>query len=78
MAYWLPKKSIDILENNKSLDDISKTRAGMITGNNKKFVRMWFEVPDEKIQVPVIKIWEDNQSELRQRPRCGRRRHRND
>ena len=48
VAYWLPKKSIDILENNKSLDDISKTRAGMITGNNKKFVRMWFEVPDEK------------------------------
>lgn len=48
VAYWLPKRAINILGNNKTLDDISKTRAGMITGNNQKFVRMWFEVSDKK------------------------------
>lgn len=44
LAYWLSEIAADILRNNRLFDDVAKTRAGMITGNNEMFVRMWFEV----------------------------------
>ena len=47
LAYWLSEKAADILRNNHLFDNIAKTRAGMITGNNEMFVRMWFEVSRE-------------------------------
>ena len=44
LAYWLSDTAANILSTNRLFDDIAKTRAGMITGNNDLFVRMWFEV----------------------------------
>ena len=48
LAYWLSDKAANILCNNRLFDDIAKTRAGMITGNNDIFVRLWFEVSSIK------------------------------
>lgn len=44
LAYWLSEKAADVLRNNRLFDDVAKTRAGMITGNNEMFVRLWHEV----------------------------------
>lgn len=48
LAYWLSEKAVDVLRNNKLFDDVAKTRAGMITGNNEMFVRLWYEVSHSK------------------------------
>lgn len=48
VAYWLTDKAVELLDKNKSFDNVATTRAGMITGSNDIFVRQWFEV--EKIK----------------------------
>ena len=48
LAYWLSDVAITILRDNETLDDIATTRAGMITGSNELFVRLWFEVSNTK------------------------------
>ena len=48
LAYWLSEKAADVLRNNKLFDNVAKTRAGMITGNNEMFVRLWYEVSHSK------------------------------
>ena len=44
LAYWLSDKAVAVLKNNSLFENIAKTRAGMITGNNEMFVRLWFEI----------------------------------
>ena len=48
VAYWLSQRAIYAFEQ-KKLEDYGETRAGMITGNNLKFVRLWTEVSFGKI-----------------------------
>lgn len=48
LAYWLSDVAIAILRDNKTLDNMATTRAGMITGSNELFVRLWFEVSNTK------------------------------
>lgn len=49
IAYWLTDNAVDILEKCKSLDEKAITRAGMITGSNDIFVRMWHEIGFDKL-----------------------------
>ena len=44
IAYWLSTVSFNTFGDSISFNDINITRAGMITGNNDLFVRMWHEV----------------------------------
>ena len=44
VAYWLSKKALRILASSRTFDELAVTRAGMITGDNSIFVRLWFEV----------------------------------
>lgn len=44
IAYWVSNHSFELFSNAKSFGNYNKTRAGMITGNNDKFVRMWHEI----------------------------------
>ena len=44
IAYWVSKKFIDIFKNNFSLDNYSFIKQGLATGDNKKYLRYWFEV----------------------------------
>ena len=48
IAYWVSDNSFSIFENNNTFCKFAETRAGMITGNNDIFVRLWFEVSNIK------------------------------
>ena len=50
-SYWLSNKAIDVFEKNRKFEDFGTTRAGMITGNNDKFIRLWTEVDFSKIGI---------------------------
>lgn len=51
IAYWASDKIREVFVQGKPFGDISTTRAGMITGNNEKFVRLWFEINKEKFGI---------------------------
>jgi len=44
IAYWAKKKARILFEKNLPLNDICYPRQGMATGDNSKFVRLWFEI----------------------------------
>lgn len=43
IAYWISQKSFKLFSKEK-VGDISQTRLGMATSDNKKFVRFWYEI----------------------------------
>ncbi len=49
IAYWVSKKAISKFELNKLISSIATTKQGLKTGNNDKFLRLWFEVSVNKI-----------------------------
>ena len=48
IAYWISEKAFHICEGEKVFEDYASTRAGMITGNNDLFIRLWHEVDHRK------------------------------
>lgn len=44
IAYWLPNSARQAFSTGDLLDHVAPCRAGMQTGENEKFVRLWFEV----------------------------------
>ncbi|MGP4963796.1 BREX-1 system adenine-specific DNA-methyltransferase PglX [Psychrobacter celer] len=44
VAYWMRENSLNAFKSSDKLDDLSPCRAGMQTGENEKFVRLWTEV----------------------------------
>lgn len=44
IAYWISDKAFKICDEQKVFEDFATTRAGMITGNNNMFMRLWYEV----------------------------------
>ncbi|MDO8264473.1 MAG: BREX-1 system adenine-specific DNA-methyltransferase PglX [Gallionella sp.] len=51
IAYWTSDKLRCAFETNKSLDTFAVTRKGMVTADNSKYVRYWWEVSIEKMGV---------------------------
>lgn len=49
IAYWLKQSSFDVFDNSQNFESYSTTRAGMITGDNNKFIRLWHEVSKRKL-----------------------------
>jgi len=49
IAYWVSAATRAAFQNGVPLHSMALPRAGMITGNNAKFVRLWHEVSIEKI-----------------------------
>lgn len=49
IAYWISNKIINIFKNINSLDKFSQPKQGTSTGDNNKFLRLWFEVNIENI-----------------------------
>lgn len=43
-AYWASRNFINLFEQCKRLDDIYPCKKGMTTGDNNKFLRMWYEI----------------------------------
>ncbi|MEG0834591.1 MAG: BREX-1 system adenine-specific DNA-methyltransferase PglX [Christensenellaceae bacterium] len=48
IAYWVSDKIINLFDCS-CVDDISETRQGMIPGNTEEFLRLWYEVNNNKI-----------------------------
>ena len=44
IAYWIGAGAYGAFKNGISLADVAKTRKGMFTGNNDRFLRFWHEV----------------------------------
>ncbi len=44
MAYWASHNFVHIFEKCKRLDEIYPCKKGMTTGDNNKFLRMWYEI----------------------------------
>lgn len=52
IAYWLSKSFIDIYTNSRLISSEVNGIQGMITGNNNKFLRLWFEVSTDNRLIP--------------------------
>lgn len=48
-AYWLNDKYFQIIESSEKLGEISQPRAGLQTSDNERFLRLWFEVNNNKV-----------------------------
>lgn len=48
IAYWTSNKVRELFDESEKLEEIAVTRAGMITGDNEKFVRLWHEISQDK------------------------------
>ena len=44
IAYWVSDRIRETFEKGQRLDHYAETRLGMATGNNARYLRMWFEV----------------------------------
>jgi len=49
IAYWLSERVKTLLIKEKPFDDFSNTTAGIMTGNNEKFVKLWTEFELNKL-----------------------------
>ena len=49
VAYWASQSVLNNFKNNRSLIEFSRPRVGQNTGDNERFLRLWFEVEIGKI-----------------------------
>ncbi|SHH57065.1 Methyltransferase domain-containing protein [Clostridium collagenovorans DSM 3089] len=49
-AYWISENILELFKNNIYLGQLAKPRQGMATSDNKRFLRYWFEVENNKIK----------------------------
>ena len=53
VAYWVGEKAYSICDKAKTFEDNATTRAGMITGDNNLFIRLWHEIQFETMGVRI-------------------------
>ncbi|MDK2941823.1 MAG: hypothetical protein PWP56_1336 [Acetobacterium sp.] len=58
IAYWVSQKMLGAFNNNSLLSDIAAPRAGLATGDNDMFQRLWFEVAHINIRFSITDIIE--------------------
>jgi hypothetical protein len=51
IAYWAPDRVIEVFENFASLSELAEPRAGLQTGDNKRFLRQWYEVSTGRLEL---------------------------
>lgn len=54
IAYWASLEVFEIFDTSLNFEKAAKTRAGMITGNNDLFIRLWYEVDSKKIGLQMV------------------------
>lgn len=62
IAYWVSDKIREIFEKNQKLGEVGKTKQGIATGKNEKFLRLWQEVNIKEIGFQyenTESIWKD-------------------
>lgn len=50
IAYWVSERVVYVFESFALLEEVGEIRQGLISGNNERFVRNWFEVNFHKIK----------------------------
>lgn len=48
-AYWITDNIINTFKTSENMEDYITSFQGIITGNNNKFLKLWYEVPLDKI-----------------------------
>lgn len=51
IAYWISNKMFNILETVKPLNEFADVRKGLITSDNERFLRMWYEISLNKLGI---------------------------
>lgn len=59
-GYWLTEKEIVAFEKGIPLEKIGEPKSGLMTGNNDEFLRLWFEVSQNKIGYGMEKFEDIN------------------
>lgn len=49
IAYWISKNIFQIFDCNTKISNVSKPLQGTISGDNNRFLRLWYEVKESKI-----------------------------
>lgn len=63
IAYWASKKFLLTFETGKQLFTIASTNNGFTTGDNNKFLRLWYEVPADLIKLDCSSFDETKNSD---------------
>jgi type II restriction/modification system DNA methylase subunit YeeA len=50
VAYWVSTQVTSMFEAEPRMADVEKARLGMRTGDNDRFLRLWFEIPNKKME----------------------------
>ncbi len=54
-AYWISPIFYDIFKNNKKISNYGESKKGLSTGDNNKYLRLWYEVQYKKIGLNLKK-----------------------
>ncbi|WP_369900862.1 BREX-1 system adenine-specific DNA-methyltransferase PglX [Bacillus manliponensis] len=54
IAYWISASVKEIFSNSIRLENVSEPKVGLQTGNNDKFLRLWFEISAVKTSFKLI------------------------
>lgn len=49
IAYWLSNVFFEIINNNKTIDEYVVSKAGIVTGDDSRFLRLWYEINNGEI-----------------------------
>lgn len=63
IAYWASKKFLLTFETGQQLSTIATTNNGFTTGDNNKFLRLWYEVPANSIKLDCSSFDETKNSD---------------
>ncbi len=70
IAYWISKNMLRAYEAGKNIGEIAFPKTGMTTGDNNRFLRMWFEVNINNAKFDVDSAKEAQCSEKKWFPYC--------
>lgn len=70
IAYWISKNMLGAYEAGKNIGEIAFPKTGMTTGDNNRFLRMWFEVNINNAKFDVESAKEAQCSEKKWFPYC--------
>jgi type II restriction/modification system DNA methylase subunit YeeA len=65
IAYWLGIQTFRIFEGATLLSNIATPRAGMITGNNERYLRFWHEISKERFTAKISSREEAKNSKMK-------------
>jgi hypothetical protein len=55
-VYWFGREILDLFADNKSLDNYAEVKTGLITSDDDRFLRKWWEVDKQKLNEQYIRF----------------------